>query len=150
MRDTDLLQLALGLSSPWRVTRAEFSNERGQLDIYVDFPSGSRFTCSRRGREGCSVHDTKPETWRHLDCFQHRAFLHARAPRVTCPTCGAGFTLLFEAYVLALAKAVPVSNIARRVGEHDTRLWRILEQIAADETSARNSGSFWKRTAATA
>src|SRR5208337_1488928 len=66
---------------------------------------------------------------------------------------GSGFTLLFEAYVLALAKAMPIANAAKRLGEHDTRLWRIVEhyvwravealdlsdvqRIAADETSAR-------------
>jgi transposase len=107
MRDTDLFQLALGLTSPWKVMRSEFSAGDGQLDLYVDFPSGSRFACSECGREGCGVHDTKAETWRHLDFFQHRTFLHARTPRVTCPTCGvhkvsvpwaragSGFTLLF-------------------------------------------------------
>jgi hypothetical protein len=34
---------------------------------------------------------------------------------------------LFEAYVLALAKAMPIANAAKRLGEHDTRLWRIVE-----------------------
>jgi len=78
-------------------------------------------------REGCAVHDTKGETWRHLDFFQHRTLLHGRVPRVICPKCGvrkvatpwarAGswFTLLFEAYVLALAKAMPIANAAKRV-----------------------------------
>ena len=170
MQDTDLFQLALGLTSPWKVMRSEFSVEDGRLDLHVDFPSGSRFVCVECGREGCGVHDTKTETWRHLDFFQHRAFLHARTPRVTCPKCGvhkvavpwarsgSGFTLLFEAYVLALAKAMPIANVAERMGEHDTRLWRILDhyvwaavekqdlsevrQIAADETSARRGHDY--------
>ena len=38
---------------------------------------------------------------------------------------GSGFTLLFEAYVLALAKTMPIANAAERLGEHDTRLWRL-------------------------
>jgi transposase len=134
MRDTDLFQLALGLTSPWMVMRSEFTVGDGQLDLYVDFPSGSRFACSECGGGGCKVHDTKSETWRHLDFFQHCTFLHARTPRVICPTCGvhkvavpwarggSGFTLLFEAYVLALAKAMPIANVAERMGEHDTRL----------------------------
>jgi transposase len=65
---------------------------------------------------------------------------------------------LFEAYVLALAKAMPIANIAEQMGEHDTRLWRVLEhyvwkaveqqdlselrQIAADETSARRGHDY--------
>jgi transposase len=71
---------------------------------------------------------------------------------------GSGFTLLFEAYVLALAKAMPIANAAERLGEHDTRLWRIVEhyvwravealdlsevrRIAADETSARRGHDY--------
>jgi len=170
MRDTDLFQLALGLSPPWTVTRSAFDVGDGRLDLYVDFPRGSRFACPDCGREGCAVYDTKDDTWRHLDFFQHRTELHARAPRVTCPDCGvrkvatpwarpgSGFTLLFEAYVLALAKAMPIANAAKRVGEHDTRLWRIVEhyvwravealdlsevrRIAADETSARRGHDY--------
>src|SRR5208337_3568009 len=165
MRDTDLFQLALGLQSPWTVARSEFAVEDGRLDLYVDFRRGSRFACAECGHEGCAVHDTKDETWRHLDFFQHRTLLHARVPRVSCPNCGvrkvatpwaragSGFTLLFEAFVLTLAKAMPIANAARLLGEHDTRLWRIVEhyvwravekldlsevrRIAADETSAR-------------
>jgi transposase len=170
MRDTDLFQLALGLSSPWTVTRSEFDAGDGRLDLYLDFARGSRFACAECGREGCPVHDTKDETWRHLDFFQHRTELHARVPRVICPDCGvrkvvtpwarpgSGFTLLFEAYVLALAKAMPIANAAKRLGEHDTRLWRIVEhyvwqavkkldlsdvrRIAADETSARRGHDY--------
>ncbi|HXW22869.1 MAG TPA: ISL3 family transposase [Rhodomicrobium sp.] len=170
MRDTDLFQLALGLSSPWAVTRSAFDADEKRLDLYVDFPRGSRFACAQCGREGCAVHDAKEETWRHLDFFQHRTLLHARVPRVSCPDCGvrkaatpwaragSGFTLLFEAYVLALAKAMPIRNAARLVGEHDTRLWRIVShyvwraveaqdlsqvrQIAADETSARRGHDY--------
>ena len=29
--------------------------------------------------------------------------------------------------MLALAKAMPIANVAERMGEHDTRLWRILD-----------------------
>ena len=71
---------------------------------------------------------------------------------------GSGFTLLFEAFMLTLAKAMPIANAARLLGEHDTRLWRIGEhyvwravekldlsevrRIAADETSARRGHDY--------
>jgi transposase len=41
---------------------------------------------------------------------------------------GSGFTLLFEAMVLQLARVMPVSQIALLVGEHDTRIWRIVQR----------------------
>ncbi len=39
---------------------------------------------------------------------------------------GSGFALLFETMVMELAKQMPVKALAASVGEHDTRLWRIL------------------------
>ncbi len=85
------------------------------------------------------THDTEFKDWRHLNFFQHETYLHARVPRAGCSDCGphvvdlpwarlgSGFTLLFEAFIMTLAKQMPVNAIARLVGEHDTRLWRILK-----------------------
>ena len=39
---------------------------------------------------------------------------------------GSGFTLLFEAMVVELAKTQPVADVAAQVGEHDTKLWRFI------------------------
>ena len=74
---------------------------------------------------------------------------------------GSGFTLLFEAFLLSMVKAMPVANVAEIVDEHDTRLWRVLdhyvsravrgpdlsevEQIAVDETSARRGHDYISR-----
>ena len=33
--------------------------------------------------------------------------------------------------MLTLAKAMPIANAARLLGEHDTRLWRIVEHYLA-------------------
>src|SRR5208283_5268179 len=80
---------------------------------------------------------TERMTWRHLNFFQHQAYLNARVPRVRCEKCGvkkiavpwarpdSGFTLLFEAMVMAMVPAMPVKAVARIVGEHDTKLWRV-------------------------
>ena len=85
------------------------------------------------------AYDTSETTWRHLNFFQHEAYLTARVPRVSCPECGilklkslpwsrteSGFTLLFEAMIMVMAKAMPVNTIAAIVGEYDTRIWRII------------------------
>lgn len=148
MRDTLLFQQALGLTDPWTVTRSEFEAERSRLDLYLDFTKGATFPCPECGAGGCRVHDTEEKTWRHLNFFQHEAYLHARTPRVRFGACGvrlvpvpwarpgSGFTLLFEALVMMLVKEMPVAAIARMVREHDTRLWRIVhhyvDQARAD------------------
>jgi len=36
----------------------------------------------------CKAHDTRERTWRHLNFFQYKAFLKARAPRIDCKDCG--------------------------------------------------------------
>ena len=85
-----LFTAALGLGEPWRVTDAVFAEDAGRLDLRVGYPRGTRFACSEPGcgRDRCPVHDTHDKTWRHLDFFQHKAFLHARVPRVRCPEHG--------------------------------------------------------------
>ena len=170
MRDTALLQLALGLTPPWTVSRADFDPEAHRLDIQIDFAPGSRFVCPVCGGADCSAYDTERKTWRHLNFFQHEAYLTARVPRVRCDKCGiktvtvpwarpdSGFTLLFEALVMTMVSAMPVAAVARIVGEHDTRLWRVVHhyvdqararidtadvtRIAIDETAARRGHDY--------
>jgi hypothetical protein len=42
-----LFRLALGLAEPWVVSKIEFSDEQHQLDLWLDFPGGSKFPCPR-------------------------------------------------------------------------------------------------------
>jgi len=170
MRDTSLLQMALGMAPPWAVTGSDFDAEARRLDIHIDFTPGSRFTCPSCGTANCPTHDTEQMTWRHLNFFQHQAYLHARVPRVRCDRCGvkkisvpwarpdSGFTLLFEALLMALVSEMPVNAVARLVGEHDTRLWRVIHhyverararldlsavtRVAIDETAAKRGQNY--------
>jgi transposase len=170
VRDIQLLQLGLGLTPPWTVNRCDFDPTAHRLDIDIDFAPGSRFACPSCGGADCPPHDTARMTWRHLNFFQHQAYLNARVPRVRCETCGvkqvgvpwarpdSGFTLLFEAMVMTMVAAMPVKAVARMVGEHDTRLWRIIHHyvdaartnadaagvtdVAVDETAARRGHDY--------
>lgn len=160
----DLFKAALGLAEPWTVVRTEFDPAAHRLDLYLDFPRGARFACPEGDEAACPVHDTVDKTWRHLDFFQHQAYLHARVPRVGCPQHGvhqivvpwarpgSGFTLLFEALVMELVAEMPVKALAELVGCDDERLWRVLHhyvdaaraklnlagvtEVGVDETSA--------------
>ena len=51
MRDTNLLQQALGLTPPWTVIRSDFDAEAHRLDIEIDFAAGQplRLPELRRG-----------------------------------------------------------------------------------------------------
>ena len=144
----DLFARALGLEVPWQLARVTFSEEDRELHLYLDFKRGGRFSCPDCGEVELTAYDTQDKKWRHLDFFQHQAFLHARVPRVRCPSCGvrqvavpwarsgSGFTLLFEALILTLVQDLPVKALARLIGEHDTRIWRVLRHYI-DEARGR-------------
>lgn len=167
----ELFRAAMGLSAPWVVSKIEFSAEQHQLDLWVDFPAGSRFACPECGREGCGAYDSAERTWRHLNFFEHKTFLHARQPRIECPEHGvktaavpwsrpgSGFTLLMEAFILVLVQGgMTAAQAARLIDEHDTRLWRVLQHyveqaraaadfsavkvIGVDETSRRRGHNY--------
>ena len=169
-QDLLLFQAALGLTAPWQVTSVEFDREAKRLDLRVDFPKGATFCCPECERAGLKAYDTEEKTWRHLDFFQHSAYLTARVPRVQCPEHKvrqvalpwarerSGFTLLFEALVMALVREMPVAAVAGLVGETDMRIWRIVhhyvdlaveaqnlqgvERVGIDETASRRGHEY--------
>ena len=157
MRDTELFQLALGLVPPWQVVSSTFSASDKRLEMRIDFPAGSQLPCPECGKP-CAVYDSEEKRWRHLDFFQHQAYLVARVPRVFCQQhavhqvkvpwarANSGFTLLFEGLILAMAPHMAVKHIARLVGEHDTRIWRIIKHHVR-EARARADHSQVKRMA---
>jgi transposase len=150
-----LFTMALGLTPPWTVTELTFSADDKRLDVKLDFARGSLFPCPTCGIES-PVHDTEKQTWRHLNFFQHLAYLHARQPRTKCKQHGvktvpvpwarpgANFTLMCEALVVALGRnGMTPAAIGRLVGEHDTLVWRILEHYV---TVARARANYEKVT----
>lgn len=162
----NVFEAALEIPEPWYVFHHELAKEEKTLHIYLEYRKGAEFSCPNCGSPGCKVHDIQDQdrTWRHLDFWQYKTILHARMPRVKCESCGkiltvvidwarpgAGLSLLFEYHVLSLMVEMPVAAVARKVGEHDTRLWRVfkhyvdkevenmdvsnIKNIAMDETS---------------
>jgi transposase len=134
----ELFQTALGLIEPWRIHRVDFSIERERLDIHVRHNRGFKFICTNCTTNN-GVHDTVKRTWRHLNFFQYETYLRCHVPRIRCTTCkktttipvpwartGSGFTLLFEAFAMELAKVMAISLVGLTVGEYDTRVMRIV------------------------
>ena len=171
MNPESLFGIALGINPPWEVVGIEFSKEAKRLDIKISFQRGATFDCPVCGAP-VPAYDTTEKTWRHLNFFQYEAYLTARVPRVKCPNtgcgvkqvqvpwarAGSGFTLLFEALVMFLVREMPVKVVAALLGEHDTRIWRVLdyyvqsaraqadysevERVGIDETSARRGQDY--------
>jgi transposase len=157
-----LFEAALGIASPWYINGVEFDVTKKTLSIAVDFIAGSRFAVP--GVEGSHpAHDTVPKRLRQLNFFQHECHLEVRVPRVRLPDGGirqvepdwagrlAGFTLLFEALIMAMCREMSFAAVSRLVGLSWHQVTAIckryvdlgLEQadfsavkrLAADETS---------------
>ncbi|WP_059104296.1 helix-turn-helix domain-containing protein [Shouchella shacheensis] len=136
-----LFEEAFEIEEPWDVVRYEIDYQTGVLDIYLDFPRGSTFVCPHCGHGQARVHDVVnvDRTWRHLDFWQYKDVSSCPTPTRTLRslsfysnrccrlvTTWWWFTLLFESELLGLMKEMPMAAVARKVGEHDTRLWRVF------------------------
>jgi transposase len=169
MMTNQLFAVALGIESPWFVQGVEFDEVKRQLTIQIDFTAGSRFGHADVAGEH-PVHDTQIKRLRHLNFFQHECFLEVRTPRVRLPDGKVrlvepswvgkldGFTLLFEALVLALCQQMPFAAVARLVGLSWHRVYAIcaryvelalaeadlstVYEVAIDETSSRRGHNY--------
>jgi transposase len=174
LKDGQLEEL-LHIPEPWYIDEIAFDLEQKQLDVYVKFRKRALFPCSGCGTQGQPVKDIadKDRIWRHLNVFEYPCYIHAELPRTNCESCHRitrvnmpwaldkpkhYFTLHFDALIIALAKDMPMNAVSRLVGEHDTRLWRILHyyvdhaiaaqdlsyvtKINTDETSAKRGHNY--------
>jgi transposase len=164
-----LFTQALGLASPWKVVTCDFDPVAKTLELVIDFERGARFIDPETGG-ACPVHDTVQRSWEHLRFFEHRTTIRARVPRLKTPS-GAvktvevpwakpngGFTLLMEAYLLAMAKVLPVAEVSRQTSVSEDRIWHLIrarvgeawkqadwgsvERLGVDETSTRKGHKY--------
>ena len=154
MDQNNLFGLGLGLALPWKVVGSalEEGDARSKiLFVEIDFEMGSKFACPKCGQM-CGVYDSEIKRWRHMNFWEHATYLSARVPRVECAEHKvlrvevpwarpeSGFTLMFEALVLAFAREMPVSAIGQLMAEHDTKLWRIVRHYVEEAHRAQS----WK------
>jgi transposase len=138
MRDTELYQQVLGLQAPWVVSRVELSAEGGRIDVWAEHPRGTLFGCPECDLE-LAVYDHGDEReWRHLDTCQFLTFLHARPPRVGCPTHGvrqvdlpwaepmSRFTTLFERLAVDVLGATNVTRAGQLLHTSWDETWGLM------------------------
>ncbi|MCP4111972.1 MAG: ISL3 family transposase [Desulfobacteraceae bacterium] len=137
----NLFARALNLEHPFYVKEINFDQEAKRLDILIDFKRGSVFLYNKGNtNESCKAFYTKEKQWRHLNFFEHECYLNVRVPRVKLPNGkvkllsmpwegqNSGFTLLFEALILQLCKAMPVNQVGKLINESDDKIWRMLDK----------------------
>ena len=165
----EIFTIALGLSAPWRIQEVRIDKESHQLDIFIEFTRGHKF--SMPDGQSYSAHDTSTRKWQHLNFFQHQCFIHCNVPRVKqkdgkiitqqVPWArkGSGFTLLFEAYsMLLIENEMPVNKAGKILQVYPNRIWNIfnywisishkedkinnLEKVGFDETSVKKGHNY--------
>jgi len=164
-----LFETALGIVAPWYISGIDFDASGRCLILRIDFRRGSRFAVA--GTEGeHPVHDTVSKSYRHLNFFQYECVLEVRLPRVRLPEGGirqvepdwagrlSGFTLLFEAFVVLMARDMAFKKVAEKVNLSQHRVMAICEryvdlaaaqrdmsavrQVAVDETSKQRGHDY--------
>lgn len=149
MDSAALFTQALNLRDPWFVESCDLDSENGRLTLRLGWQPGAKFPARDGDGSLHPVHDSEEREWRHLNFFQYETYLVARLPRVRdaegrvvtaeVPWArpGSGFTLLMEALLMKLCAEMPVLAVGRLVGEHDTRIWRVLrhyvDRVHAEE-----------------
>jgi len=143
MQDTELYRHVLGLERPWKVDRVELDIRGGRVDVWTVHEEGLRWACP-----GCrtelAIYDHAPERiWRHLDTCQFKTFLHARVPRVECPTHGvkqvsvpwaearARFTALFERLAIDMLQVSDIEGARKILRVSWDEAWGIMERAVA-------------------
>lgn len=127
MDDRTLYATILGIAAPWDVTRVELDDRVKVVHVWLEERRGTSFACPTC-QTGAPLYDHVERSWRHLDTCQYETRLHARIPRIECPTHGvktvpvpwasahSRFTLLFERLAIAWLKEATPAAVARRLG----------------------------------
>lgn len=126
MDDKSLYAAILGVTEPWGVEKVELRLAAGEVHVWVALPPATLWVCPDC-HAAAPMHDHRERVWRHLDTCQYRTLVHARVPRLRCPTHGtrqvrvpwaeegARFTALFEALAIDWMKHAPIAAVAERL-----------------------------------
>jgi len=144
MTPETLFHQLLNLGEEWQVTCCQFDAAASEVHVCVEERPEFWAAESDRQRQPVRLYDHTAELeWRHLDVFEHRCLLRCRLPRARKPDGSIyrvqppwegfckHFTKAFEAMTLLLLREMSVAATARALGEHDTRLWRLLHAHVA-------------------
>lgn len=152
MKDTELYQHLLGLSSPWYVERVDLDVKAQRVSVYAVHRKDATFGCPECGAPS-PLHDHDEErSWRHLDSCQFETHLRARVPRVRCDKHGvrqarvpwaepkSRFTSLFERFAIDVLLETDVLGAAKILRISWDQAHHIMERAVERGLARRASG----------
>lgn len=87
MLTTDAFSRLLHLPKPWLVDRMEITHAPEEAHVWLSHAAGPLPCPVCQALSPVHDHSAK-RTWRHVDLWQAKTFIHARLPRVRCPQHG--------------------------------------------------------------
>lgn len=143
MQDTKLFETILGLQAPWRIVRVELDTATQRVDLWAEHGE-VRWPCPACAQLLPCFDHAEERTWRHLDTCQFETHLHARIPRVQCPTHGtkqvrvswaearARFTRLMERLVIdVIQQCSTLSGACRLLRVSWDEAWGVMSRAVA-------------------
>ena len=149
MRDIEFYAQVLGLTDPWFVEDVDLSLENRRVDITVSHHEGRSWACPKCEVELPLYDHSEMRAWRHLDTGGFPTWLHARPPRVKCPTDGvhqvhlpwaeprSRFTTAFERFAIDVMKETDISGAANILKMSWDECWGIMERAVARGRAAK-------------
>ena len=149
MRDIEFYAQVLGLIDPWFVEDVDLSLENKRVDIAIAHREGRLWPCPTCAVELPLYDHVEERAWRHLDTGGFPTWLHARPPRVRCPTHGvrqvhlpwaeprSRFTKDFERFAIDVMKETDISGAANILKTSWDECWGIMERAVARGRAAK-------------
>ena len=126
MHNEDLYSALLKLSEPWYISQINVGVHEESVHVFINHSPGP-LPCPECGKL-CPVHDhTESRTWRHLDLWQCKTWLHCELPRTHCEEHGvrrvstpwsdpnSRFTFAMEARVIEALQSCQTTQAAARL-----------------------------------
>jgi len=143
MQDTKLFETILGLQAPWHIARVALDTSAERVDLWAEH-GDMRWPCPDCEQLLPCWDHAEERTWRHLDTCQFETHLHARIPRVQCPTHGikqvrvpwaeprARFTMLMERLVIdVIHQCSTISGACRLLRMSWDEAWGVMARAVA-------------------
>jgi transposase len=140
MHDTELYRHLLGLESPWTVARVEVSVKGQRIDVWAQHAENARWACPECKTQLALYDHAEERSWRHLDSCQFQTFLHAKVPRIDCPTHGvrqvgvpwaearSRFTAMFERFAIDVLLETSVKGATKLLRVSWDEAWGLMQR----------------------
>jgi len=140
VKDTELYAALLKLRHPWRVREVKLDLAEERVDVWLEHAEGEKWTCPECGKVAPVYDHAEERQWRHLDTCECQTFLHARLPRVNCPSHGirqirpawanpgSQFSLGFEMLLIHTLKECDITGTSRLTATSWDEAWTIMRK----------------------